>query len=121
MVTAPADFECLFCKVERQQARIAELEKALEASFETHEPNDEWSTAIADAFPTRSGSHDQYGVAMRMVSNRYTEPSLVALVNWLLVRIFRLESELRIRHHHAMRGASWNSEDCRNEIAKVRP
>jgi len=48
---------------------------------------DEWSEAIDAAFPTRSGSHDEYEIAMRMVGARRSKGSLVALVNWLLVRL----------------------------------
>lgn len=42
--------------------------------------------AIDAAFPTRSGRHDLYADAMRMVGARYSKAGLVALVNWLLVR-----------------------------------
>jgi hypothetical protein len=48
---------------------------------------DEWTEVIHAAYPTRSGSHDEYGTAMQMVGNRYSKASLVALVNWLLVRL----------------------------------
>lgn len=48
--------------------------------------DDEWSEAIKAAFPTRSGSHAQYGVAMKMVGHRHSKIALVALVNWLLVK-----------------------------------
>lgn len=48
---------------------------------------DEWTHHIEAAFPTRSGSHDEYGMAMRMVGNRQSKRELVALVNWLLVRL----------------------------------
>jgi hypothetical protein len=41
---------------------------------------------IHAAFPTRSGRHDLYGEAMRLVSARYSKGGLVALVNWLLHR-----------------------------------
>jgi hypothetical protein len=47
--------------------------------------DDEWSKAIDAAFPTRSGSHDQYSMAMKMVGNRQSKSALVELVNWLLV------------------------------------
>lgn len=47
---------------------------------------DEWSEQISEAFPTRSGSHEHYAEAMRMVGNRHSKGELVALVNWLLVR-----------------------------------
>jgi hypothetical protein len=48
---------------------------------------DEWTPEIEKAFPTRSGSHEAYGTAMRMVGNRHSKRELVALVNWLLVRL----------------------------------
>jgi hypothetical protein len=48
--------------------------------------NDEWTGAVNDAFPTRSGSHDEYAVALEMVGHRKSKGELVALVNWLLVR-----------------------------------
>ena len=50
---------------------------------------DEWTEAIKAAFPTRSGSHDEYGLAMQMVGHRHSKGELVALVNWLLVAEFR--------------------------------
>jgi len=46
---------------------------------------DEWTSRIDAAFPTRSGSHEAYAVAMRMVGTRHSKGELVALVNWLLV------------------------------------
>ena len=42
--------------------------------------------AISAAFPTRSGRHDLYGEAMRLVGAKYSKGALVALVNWLLHR-----------------------------------
>ena len=48
---------------------------------------DEWTESIHAAHPTRSGSHDEYGVAMQMVGNRHSKAALVLLVNWLLVRL----------------------------------
>jgi hypothetical protein len=50
---------------------------------------DEWTPEIEEAFPTRSGSHEAYATAMRMVGSRRSKGALVALVNWLLVRIER--------------------------------
>jgi hypothetical protein len=50
---------------------------------------DEWTDAIKAAFPTRSGSHDEYGVAMQMVGHRHSKDELIALVNWLLVEKVR--------------------------------
>jgi hypothetical protein len=51
---------------------------------------DEWTTDIEAAFPTRSGSHEEYATAMRMVGHRHSKGELVALVNWLLVERARL-------------------------------
>jgi len=48
---------------------------------------DEWSAQIREAFPTRSGSHAEYATAMKMVGHRHSKGELVALVNWLLVRL----------------------------------
>jgi hypothetical protein len=48
--------------------------------------DDEWTERIKAAHPTRSGSHDEYGIAMRMVGHRHSKGELVALVNWLLVQ-----------------------------------
>jgi hypothetical protein len=47
--------------------------------------NDEWSERIQAAHPSRSGSHEQYADAMRMVGNRHSKHGLIALVNWLLL------------------------------------
>ena len=46
-------------------------------------PEDE---AIDAAFPTRSGRHDTYQEAMRMVGAKRSKGALVALVNWLLIK-----------------------------------
>lgn len=49
---------------------------------------DEWTAAIRAAHPAHgSGSHDEYGIAMQMVGHRHSKGELVALVNWLLVRL----------------------------------
>ena len=50
---------------------------------------DEWSADISEAFPTRSGSHEHYATAMKMVGHRHSKGELVALVNWLLVKAER--------------------------------
>lgn len=42
---------------------------------------------IIAAFPTRSNRHDLYQEAVRLVGARSSKASLVALVNWLLLRI----------------------------------
>ena len=42
---------------------------------------------IDAAFPTRSGDHESYNEAHRLVSAKYSKGALVALVNWLLVKL----------------------------------
>lgn len=41
--------------------------------------------AIKAAHPTRSGRHDLYEEAMRLVGAKHSKAALVELVNWLLV------------------------------------
>ena len=47
------------------------------------QPEDE---AIHAAHPTRSGNHEAYAEAMRLVGSRHSKGSLIALVTWLLLR-----------------------------------
>jgi hypothetical protein len=61
---------------------------ASESSINWEDKTDSWTDLIKAAFPTRSGSHESYAMAMRMVSNRHSKGELIALVNWLLVRTF---------------------------------
>jgi hypothetical protein len=68
------------------------LRRAVVDFIVTAEPSwedrpDAWTDRIKAAFPTRSGSHEQYALAMKMVGNRHSKGELVALVNWLLVEI----------------------------------
>ncbi len=48
---------------------------------------DEWTPEIKAAHPTRSGAHDEYALAMKMVGNRHSKGELINLVTWLLVRL----------------------------------
>lgn len=57
---------------------------------EWEDRHDAWTEQIRAAYPTRSGSHEEYETAMYMVSARHSKGELVALVNWLLVRIKEL-------------------------------
>lgn len=65
-------------------------------------PEDE---AIKAAHPLRSGRHDLYGEAMRLVGAKHSKAALVELVNWLLVccqgrkrqRDLDIDAELRER------------------------
>lgn len=64
---------------------------------------DEHSTAIHEAYPTSSGSHDEFALAMKMVGNRFDKGALVALVNWLLLRLKR-QSEWDGEHEMSVGG-----------------
>ena len=76
---------------------------------------DEWTEAVKAAFPTRSGSHDEYALAMKMVGSRNGKGELVALVNWLLVRLSRATGSLG-------RSASYApvKEDVKGEVGSGR-
>ena len=54
-----------------------------EAKWE--DTDDEWTAAINAAHPNRSGAHENYAIAMKMVGHRHSKNALVALVCWLLV------------------------------------
>lgn len=56
--------------------------------------------AIRDAHPLRTGRHDLYAEAMRMVGAKHSKGALVELVNWLL---WRLEDPFTIRGEDARR------------------
>ena len=71
------------------QARCTELLEQVRALTAWEDVDDEWTQAIANAHPARSGSHATYAVAMRMVGHRHGKFALVSLVNWLLVRLAR--------------------------------
>lgn len=70
----------LFATLDAEKAKLKEL-------LTWEDVKDEWTEAIDAAFPTRSGSHDEWGVAMKMVGHRHSKGELVSLVNWLLVRL----------------------------------
>lgn len=50
--------------------------------------------AIEAAFPTRSGRHDLYAEARRLVGARRSKAGLVALVTWLLVEVDEVRARL---------------------------
>jgi hypothetical protein len=72
---------------DRPEHCIDALRKMVESPLPWGDVKDEWSAEIAGAFPTRSGSHEEYATAMKMVGHRHSKGELVALVNWLLVRL----------------------------------
>lgn len=80
--------ECTKCKgleVHVLRSQLARIRQVAEVDRWDDEL-DEWTPAIEEAFPSRSGSHEEYAIAMRMVGNRRSKRELAALVNWLLVR-----------------------------------
>lgn len=65
-------------------AAVQRLAEELRQARYWEDVNDEWTSQIKAAHPTRSGSHDEYGIAMKMVGHRHSKGELVSLVNWLL-------------------------------------
>lgn len=70
--------ECPYCKPARRPPEVPA-------------PDDAWAdkplpedTTIRAAHPTRTGRHDLYAEAMRMVGAKHSKRALVELVNWLL-------------------------------------
>jgi hypothetical protein len=72
--------------VSARDLTIRDLKEELRQARDWEDVDDEWTEQIKAAHPTRSGSHDEYGIAMRMVGHRHSKGELVALVNWLLVQ-----------------------------------
>jgi hypothetical protein len=66
-------------------ARIERAERERDEALHWEDVDDEWTQAVKAAHPTRSDSHDQYAMAMKMVGHRHSKGELVSLVNWLLV------------------------------------
>jgi len=82
------EVSALVKRAEAAEARVRELETEQSILLEgdwLDKPIPE-DNAIDSAFPTISKRHDLYAHAMRMVGARRSKGSLVALVNWLLVR-----------------------------------
>jgi hypothetical protein len=103
---AAAAAEVYVANKELQTKRIKTLEQELEAArlwkSDSDRPLPE-DSEIEAAFPTRSGHHDLYWEAMRLVGARYSKGGLVALVTWLLLRITTAEADVARRVAKAMR------------------
>lgn len=113
----PGPMPCPWCALVRNRQDIAELVRGRQdiadkeqASYEQGKADalkldqdaEAWMDAplpedaeIDRAFPTRSGSHAEYAEAMRLVGARRSKAGLVALVNWLLLRIGRAKGTRR--------------------------
>lgn len=70
---------------DRAVARAEKAEQERDEALHWEDVDDEWTEQIDAAFPTRSGSHQQYAAARKMVGHRHSKGQLVALVNWILV------------------------------------
>jgi hypothetical protein len=88
-ISGVEDDKCVGCAIDASR----QLLRACQADT-WEDVDDEWSESIKRAHPTRSGSHDAYSVAMKMVGHRHSKGELVSLVNWLLLRISRADDEL---------------------------
>ncbi len=71
-------------RVAEKQARIDELEAMCIFTGDTAQPED---AEIGAAHPTKTGNHDRFREAMRLVGSRQGKYALVNLVNMLLARI----------------------------------
>lgn len=82
-------------------AEVKRLREELRQARDWEDVKDEWSKEIRSAHPARSDSHEEYGVAMQMVGHRHSKGELVALVNWLLVRLRDLRRDDPRSAHYA--------------------
>jgi len=108
-VTASADQ--LGERIEALETELAALREELRQTRDWEDVDDQWTEVIKAAYPTRSGSHDEYGIAMRMVSSRRSKGQLVALVNWLLVEQSNAIRELGAERETADRIVKASEED----------
>ena len=73
--------------VEHTPARCRDILKAkLKEALHWEDVDDEWTSDIRETHPLRTGEHDNYALAMKMIGNRHSKGQLVELVNWLLSR-----------------------------------
>lgn len=81
------------------QIKLKNAEDKLAEALRWNDVEDKWNLVIHESFPTRSGSHTEYALAMEMVGNRRSKGQLVALVNWLLIAWKRAEKERDTAYH----------------------
>jgi hypothetical protein len=100
-VGCTAGTRCINCDRSAQDAIVA-LRAQLAAAEAARDAMKHWEDAplpedevIRAAFPTRSGKHETYAEAMRLVGARHSKGQLVALVNWLLVARDAMRAEAR--------------------------
>jgi hypothetical protein len=89
MSTTVTNEPSMTVKTTREETLENELRACHERVREVSEwkdVDDEWTDAIKAAHPARSGAHDEYATAMKMVGHRHSKGELVALVTWLLVQ-----------------------------------
>lgn len=71
--------------------------------------------AIEAAHPMRTGRHDLYTAAMRLVGGRHSKGDIVELVNWLLFR----EAAAWAAGAEAMREMAGASADCGCDVRAI--
>lgn len=79
-----AEIKQMLDDIEYYQKRIEELEQPAQEPVAWEDKKDEWSAEIDEAHPVHSHQYKIWETAQRMVSNRHSKHSLVALVCWLL-------------------------------------
>jgi hypothetical protein len=105
-VTGCRDDQCVGCVIEEAELTLSrevsardltirDLREELRQARDWEDVDDQWTEKIHAAHPARSGSHDTYATAMKMVGNRHSKGELVALVNWLLVKLGARERDPR--------------------------
>jgi hypothetical protein len=95
-----------------------DTEDRLEKALYWEDTSDLWSKPIAEAFPSRSESHEEYATAMEMVGHRHSKGQLVALVNWLLVTKTKLEDERDNSYAKGAEDAASSIDEYALRIAK---
>lgn len=82
----------------------AEIDRTSKDEWDDKELSPEEEQAMHEAFPTRSGRHELYAEAMRLVGAKRSKGELVKLVNWLLHRAQPLPSK---NDHELARAFLW--------------
>ena len=60
-------------------AAVQRLAEELRQARDWEDMDDEWTAEIKAAHPTRNGSHEIYGVAMKMVGHRHSRKVSLSL------------------------------------------
>lgn len=86
---AHAEHDALITRIVKLEA---EIDRTSRDEWDDKDLSQEEEQAMHEAFPVRSGRHELYAEAMRMVGAKRSKGELVRLVNWLLHRAQPLPS-----------------------------